>query len=127
MKKLTIDNGLLLTDMEVTFKGKNLQLNRVLIDTGSASTIISSDLAETIGIQADGNDPVYRICGVGGSEIVYSKVVDSIKIGHMKADKIQIEIGAMDYDFHIEGIIGLNLLKQLKAMINIENLSLQSG
>jgi predicted aspartyl protease len=36
--------------MEVTYKGKTLLLKRVLVDTGSGSTIIKTDLAESIGI-----------------------------------------------------------------------------
>jgi len=39
--------------------------------TGSGSTVISTDLAETIGIVAEENDMIYRISGVGGSEFVY--------------------------------------------------------
>ncbi|MDQ0157940.1 hypothetical protein [Robertmurraya andreesenii] len=50
MKKLIIDDGLLITDMEITFKGKSLQLKRVLVDTGSGSTIISTDLDGIIGL-----------------------------------------------------------------------------
>lgn len=37
VKKLFIEDGLLLTDMEVTFRGGLLRLNRVLVDTGSGS------------------------------------------------------------------------------------------
>jgi hypothetical protein len=33
VKKLFIDEGLLLTDMEVTYKGISLWLKRVLVDT----------------------------------------------------------------------------------------------
>ena len=126
MKKLSIDEGLLLTDMEIQYKGRNLHLTRVLIDTGSSSSIISSDMAEAIGIFPEAEDPVYRLCGIGGSEIVYSKILDSIKIGHMKAEQMEIEIGAMNYDFQLDGIIGLNLLTRMKAMINIEKLLIQS-
>lgn len=126
MKKLTIDEGLLLTDMEIHYGGKGLHLTRVLIDTGSSSSIISSDIAEELGIMPEENDLVYRVCGVGGSEIVFSKMIDSIKIGHMKAEHVQIEIGAMNYGFHLEGIIGLNLLKRMRVLINIEKLLMQS-
>lgn len=126
MKKLMIDEGLLLTDMEIQYKGKVLHLTRVLIDTGSSNSIISSDIAESIGISPDAEDTIYRVCGVGGSEMVYSKILDSITIGHMKVEQIQIEIGSMNYGFNIEGIIGLNMLKRLKALINIEKLLIQS-
>ena len=126
MKKLIIDEGLLLTDMEIRYKGNNLLLTRVLIDTGSSNSIISSEIAETIGIVPESNDPVYRVRGVGGTELVYSKLLDSIKIGHMHVEQIQIEVGEMNYGFHLDGIIGLNLLKKMKAMINIERLLIQS-
>lgn len=39
MKKLRIDNDLLLVDMEIGFNGDFLHLQRVLVDTGSGSTV----------------------------------------------------------------------------------------
>ncbi|MCM3390085.1 aspartyl protease family protein [Ureibacillus chungkukjangi] len=126
MKKLSINEGLLLTDMEIQYKGRNLHLTRVLIDTGSSSSIISSEIAEMIGIFPEAEDPIYRVYGIGGSEIVYSKILDSIHIGQMKAEQIEMEIGEMDYDFQLDGIIGLNLLMRMKALINIEKLLIQS-
>ncbi len=120
-----IDDGLLLTDMEISFKGQSLFLNRVLVDTGSGSTVISTDLAESIGIVAEENDMIYRVSGVGGSEFVYSKKIDSIKIGDMSAENFSLEIGAMNYGFDLDGIIGLDLLQQIKAIINIDKLTLE--
>ncbi|MFD1851958.1 retropepsin-like aspartic protease [Oceanobacillus bengalensis] len=124
MKKLIIEDGLLLTDMELTFKGQLLHLQRVLVDTGSGSTVLSTDLVESIGIVAEENDTIYRISGVGGSEFVYSKTVDSVRIGVMQTEDFALEIGAMNYGFDLDGIIGLDLLKQLKAIINIEELTI---
>jgi len=40
MKKLFVDNGLLLTDMELTFRGEQLILQRVLVDTGRLFRLI---------------------------------------------------------------------------------------
>ncbi|MDT8862119.1 retroviral-like aspartic protease family protein [Alkalihalobacillus sp. MEB130] len=127
MKKLMIEDGLLLTDMELTFNGQLLYLQRVLVDTGSGSTVVSTDLAESIGIVAEENDMIYRISGVGGSEFVYSKAVDSVKIGDMQTADFTLEIGAMNYGFDLDGIIGLDLLQQLKAVINIDELTLHSN
>ena len=125
VKKLFIDEGLLLTDMEVTYKGKSLLLKRVLVDTGSGSTIIKTDLAESVDIVAEENDMIYRISGVGGSEFVFSKTIDSIKIGEKEADDFTLEIGAMDYGFELDGIIGLDLLQQMKAIINLDKLIIE--
>lgn len=127
MKKLIIEEGLLLSDMELTFNGQLLHLLRVLVDTGSGSTVVSTDLAESIGIVAEENDMIYRISGVGGSEFVYSKTVDYVRIGNMQTKNFALEIGAMNYGFDLDGIIGLDLLQQLKAVINIDELSLQSN
>jgi hypothetical protein len=69
---------------------------------------------------------IYRISGVGGSEFVYSKTVDSIKVGDMQAENFSLEIGAMNYGFDLDGIIGLDLLQQMKAIINIDKLTLES-
>jgi len=124
VKKLMIDDRLLLTCMELRFQGKSLLLRRVLVDTGSGSTIVSTDLAESIGFVAEENDMIYRISGIGGSEFVYAKKVDSIQIEDMKADNSLIEFGAMNYGFELDGIIGLDLLQQMKAIINIDKLTL---
>lgn len=124
MKKLIIEDGLLLTNIELIFNGQSLLLKRVLVDTGSGSTIVSTDLAESIRIIAEKNDMIYRISGVGGSEFVFSKTVDSIKIGDMQTDSFSLEVGAMNYGFELNGIIGLDLLQQVKAIINIDKLTL---
>lgn len=127
MKKLIIEKGLLLTDMQIEFNKQSLHLQRVLVDTGSGSTIISTDLAESIGIVPEINDTIYRISGVGGSEFVYSKKIDSVRIGEGKTEISELEIGAMNYGFALDGIIGLDLLQQLKAVINIDELILHSN
>lgn len=124
-QRLIIEDGLLLTDMELTFKGNSLKLKRVLVDTGSGGTIISTDLAETIGIIAEENDMIYRISGIGGSEFVFSKQVGLIKIGQAEIRDFSLEVGAMNYGFDLEGIIGLDFLQQIKAIINIDKLTLE--
>lgn len=120
MKKLFTKDGLLLTDMEVSYRGKLLRLKRVPVNTGSGSTIVKIDLAESIGIVAEKNDMIYRISGVGGSEFVFSKTVESIKIGEKETGHFTLEIGAMDYGGELDGIIGLDLLQQVKAVINLD-------
>ena len=68
---------------------------------------------------------IYRISGVGGLEFVFSKAIDSIKIGEKEADNFTLEIGAMDYGFELDGIIGLDLLQQMKAIINLDKLIIE--
>jgi len=60
---------------------------------------------------------IYRISGVGGSEFVYLKTVDSIKIVNMETKNLPLEIGAMNDGFELDGIIGLDLLQQIKQLL----------
>jgi hypothetical protein len=75
---------------------------------------------------AEEYDMIYRISGVGGSEFVYSKTVDLVRIGDIQTENFALEIGAMNYGFDLDGIIGLDLLKQTKAIIDIDKLTLKS-
>jgi hypothetical protein len=124
MKKLVIENGLLLTDMELVYNDKPLKLSRVLVDTGSGGTIISSNLVETVGLVGEKGDTHYRISGVGGSEFVFLKVVDTLKLGNLVVNDFTIEVGAMDYGFDLDGIVGLDFLHEVGAIIDLDRLIL---
>jgi hypothetical protein len=124
MKKLVIENGLLLTDMELVYNDKPLKLSRVLVDTGSGGTIISSNLVETVGLVGEKGDTLYRISGVGGSEFVFLKVVDTLKVGNLVVNDFTIEVGAMDYGFDLDGIVGLDFLHEVGAIIDLNRLIL---
>lgn len=45
MMPLHIDDGLLLTALRLTHRGKTIEFRRALVDTGSTGTIVSVDLA----------------------------------------------------------------------------------
>src|SRR5690625_2252424 len=124
VKKLKIEDGLLLTDIKLTFRGKSLCLKRVLVDTGSGGTIVSTNLAESIGIIAEEDDMIYRITGVGGSEFVFTKEIDSINIADAEIRDFTLEVGAMNYEFDLDGIIRLDFLQKIKAIINLDKLTI---
>jgi len=65
------------------------------------------------------------VSGVGGGEYVFSKVVDSIQVGCFSVNNFKIEIGAMDYGFEFDGIIGMNFLMATKAKLDCECLRLR--
>jgi hypothetical protein len=119
-----IENGLLLTDLELVYNDKPLKLSRVLVDTGSGGTIITSNLVETVGLVGEKGDTLYRIGGVGGSEFVFLKVVDTLKVGNLVVNDFTIEVGAMDYGFDLDGIVGLDFLHEVGAIIDLDRLIL---
>ncbi|WP_315371550.1 retropepsin-like aspartic protease [Paenibacillus xylanexedens] len=104
--------------IKLEFRGKVLQLEKVLLDTGSASTLLNADVVREVGMVPEENDLVEIIRGVGGIEYVYTKSLDSITVDGTTINEFQVEIGNMDYGLEIDGILGFNFMKQTGVVIN---------
>lgn len=63
---LKLNHQLPFVQLRVWYKGQSLLLDRVLLDTGSASTILKLDIVEEIGITVEQDDIAGTISGVGG-------------------------------------------------------------
>ncbi len=99
-------------------------IDNVLVDTGSASTILATEAVARVQIVPMPNDELHIIRGVGGREAVFSRVVDSIQVGQYKSSKFEIEVGGMDYGFQINGILGMDFLTQSGALIDLQSMRL---
>nr|WP_279233113.1 retropepsin-like aspartic protease [Marinisporobacter balticus] len=106
---------------------KKVTLKNVLIDTGSASTIISSDVAIDLDLGPSPEDELFRIRGVGGSEYVYEKHIDKIQLETVIVSNLKLDVGAMDYGFDIDAILGMDFLKKAKVVIDIDKMMLYSS
>jgi predicted aspartyl protease len=126
MIKLTEKHKLPFCSVKITYRGRSLQIENILIDTGSGGTILKMDLVEQIGITIDVNDTIETISGIGGTEFVYIKSIDSIEIGELNISNFEIEIGAMDYGFNINGIIGMDFLRNTGAIIDLKNMTISN-
>ena len=60
--------GLPFVSTTIAFRGEILRLEKVLLDTGSASTLLNADIVSKIGMIPEENDVVDIIRGVGGVE-----------------------------------------------------------
>lgn len=85
-------------------------------------TVFKMDKVDEIGITIEENDIIETISGVGGSEFVYKKYVDSISIGNLNLNNFKVEIGVMDYGFEINGIVGMDFLKSVGAVIDLDKM-----
>lgn len=47
----------------------SVELKPVLIDTGSASTVLSADVVEAVGITSQPDDVIDKLRGIGGTEV----------------------------------------------------------
>lgn len=69
--QLTLRDNLPFTQITIAYQSAAIVLRNVLIDTGSATTILSADAVAAVQIVPSPQDVLYTIRGVGGSEVVF--------------------------------------------------------
>ena len=116
--KINIQYGLPFVELDVTFRGKKLRLDNVLLDTGSAGTVFNANVLEKIDVVPEENDVVDTIRGVGGVEYVYVKNFDLIQFEEISQKDFKVEIGNMDYGMKIDGILGFDFICSAKLVID---------
>jgi hypothetical protein len=123
--KLEYRDGLIFTSIEVSYKGKSKVINNVVLDTGAAGSIISPDAVDDIGVYAELGDKIMEYYGVGGSaHNAFIKVMDKISLGSNSIKMIEIDFGLIDNSGEINGLLGLDILMKIGAVIDLKNLVL---
>lgn len=102
-------------------------LERVLLDTGSAGTLFSVDEVARLGIVPEPTDQVRRVVGVGGSEFVLTKRIERIAVGDLELRDFPIQVGAMEYGFPIQGLLGTDFFVQASLVIDLGRLEVYSS
>jgi aspartyl protease len=125
--KVRLQQGLPFITVAVTYQGQTTELGEVLLDTGSAGTVLSVDRLLDIGVHMEPQDTIHRIYGVGGSEFVFAKRVDNLIAGDLAVQDFEIQIGAMAYGIQIDGILGLDFLLAVGAVIDLAELEIHSA
>ena len=120
--KIQLKDGLPFVSTQLTYQGRRITLENVLLDTGSAGSIFPTDRVLSIGVEYEADDFVYRIRGVGGEEFVFAKRLDRVALGNLEVEDFEIEIGLMDYGFEIDGILGMDFLTEVGAILNLGSL-----
>ena len=125
MTRIRLQDGLPYVTMVLVYQDKQIELPSVLLDAGSAGTVFSADRVLSIGLHYEPEDTVQRIRGVGGTEFVFSKQVDRVLMGELQAADFQLEIGAMNYGFDLDGIVGMDFLAQVGAITDLAQLEVR--
>ena len=121
---LRLQDGLPFIEVTLNHHGQRLVLPHVLLDTGSAGSLFAADELLKINVCLEPYDLLRRIRGVGGSEFVFVKTLDDLSVGSLHAAHFAVEVGALDYGFTLQGILGMDFLLQAKATINLNSLTL---
>lgn len=122
--KIDYVDYLLQTSLTIHYQGKTKVIDRMVIDTGAAHSLISSDIVDDIGIFFEPGDRLVTMIGVGGEEYSFRKELEGVELGSTKFDNIKIDFGTLDNEFGINGLIGLDILKQGEFIIDLKRLEL---
>ena len=121
---LTLRDNLPFITITVTYQGTTMDIPQVLVDTGSATTLLAADIVATIGIVPLPQDVLHTLRGVGGTEVVFTRRLDSLQVGERKLTNFEIEVGGMDYGFAMQGILGMDFLMSAGAIINLREMTI---
>lgn len=120
MIKLRYYRDLLFCELDCELNNQTIHLKNVLIDTGSASTLINADY-----VLLDGTEIVDQVRGVGGSEKILTKHYNTLNLNGHILNNTFISIGDMDYGIDIDLLLGLDILKTLNAIIDLNSMTLE--
>ncbi|MBN1659530.1 MAG: retropepsin-like domain-containing protein [Anaerolineae bacterium] len=124
--RIWIEDGLAYATATLVYAGKELVIDRVILDTGSVGTVFAVDTVSEIGLLMAPQDPIHRLWGVGGTEFVFGKSSDSLVLGELAVEDFTIQVGAMDYSLGIKGIIGMDFFLRARAIIDLDLLEIRS-
>lgn len=113
-------SGLPFITIIIEVKDKQKTLDKVLVDTGAASSLFNIDSVFEQGVDFEPEDTICKMVGIGGTEYVIQREIESVSIDNAKVDKPKVQFGEMDYGFPIDGIIGADILKRVNAIIDFE-------
>jgi hypothetical protein len=119
---IVLKYGLPFVAVTICYRDKVLLLERVLLDTGSAGTIFNADVVGEIDVQVEPGDFLNKIRGVGGVEVVYSKLFDFVRVGEALLEGFEVEIGEMNYGMQIDGILGFDFIQAANLIIDSKEL-----
>ncbi|MBA9084345.1 hypothetical protein FHR92_000799 [Fontibacillus solani] len=111
--------------MMIRYKGRSLTIDRLVIDTGAAHSLLSSDIVEQVGIHFENGDRLVRSFGIGGDECSFRKQIDQVQLGDFIMDNPYIDFGVFHENIdHINGLIGLDILKQGNMIIDLHQMEM---
>jgi hypothetical protein len=124
MIPLRLEKRLLFVSVLLECEGKTLVCPRVMLDTGSVATVFRTEYVQQIGLEPHLTDRIRVMRGIGGIETVIEKSVDRITVGDWSMYQFPIQLGLMDYDSTLDGILGLDFLLASKTVIDLNRMVL---
>ena len=123
--RLALKHSLPFVTVALAYGREEVEVADVLVDTGSAKTMFAADVVAEVGLVPEPDDALVSVRGVGGGEVVFTRLVDRVQVGPRGVEQFEIEIGGMDYGFEINGILGMDFLMRAGATIDLHRMRLE--
>lgn len=123
--RLQLRDNLPFVTVILAYGEKMLEIPDVLVDTGSGGSVFSVDRLTELGVIPQAEDVLHTIHGVGGSEVVFMRRLEALRVGEFSLADFEIEVGGMDYGFAINGILGMDFLIPAGARIDLKRLEIE--
>ncbi|GBF35344.1 hypothetical protein DCCM_4467 [Desulfocucumis palustris] len=75
-------------------------------------------------MEYDDNDRIVTSVGVGGKQYAFVKTVDKVEFGPFRVNGCNIDFSVIDPAGRVNGLLGLDLLSRVGAVIDLKNLLL---
>ena len=121
--KIEFKDGLIFTQIEITFRGKIKTIDNIIVDTGASHTLLSLDAVEDIGIRVEMEDELVTSYGIGGDEVSVVKKIDCVGLDGLCIENSNIDFSSFKYD-DINGLLGLDLLMYTGMIIDLKNVKM---
>ena len=127
--RMAIDcrDGLLFTTLKVTYLGKIGVFENVVIDTGASHSILSPDSVRGLGLEYDVEDQIVTSVGLGGRQYAFVKEVEWVEFGPFRVNDCTMDFCVIDLTGRVNGLLGLDLLSNVGAVIDLKNMLLYEG
>lgn len=121
--KIQVKNGLLYTSIKLTHERNSVVIDDVIIDTGAFHTIITTDFLDDIGAEFSDEDKLIEASGYGGvSSYAVRKRIDLIDCDGIKLHNFKIDFGEIDPNEKVNGLLGLDFLRDAGIIIDLVDL-----
>jgi len=118
------DGQLIYASLKLTYKGNCKVVDKLVVDTGAAKSFISVDAVEEINVTFEDGDYITTVYGIGGPDNSFQKIIDVIEFGSKKFENYLIDFGAFHGEYDINGLIGLDILRDAGISINLKSMKI---
>jgi|GEM_PF-336680 hypothetical protein len=106
---------------------KAIVVENVLLDSGSAGTLLDSDIIAQIGILPRNKDVLVYMTGISGREIALEKMIDGISVGEVTVSPFTIQMTRLSADLGFNGILGVDFMLAAKLILDFASVTVTTA